>query len=88
MPHRWPPFGDSGSNFTSVSTVTAIAQAVSLREVEITMALATVDGSERRSHHIIAGREQLSTREVLINHLPKEGNHVYVTKTFCWLLEM
>ena len=57
MPHRWPPFGESGSNFTSVPTVTAIAQAVSLGEVEITMALATVDGSERRSHRVKAGRE-------------------------------
>lgn len=40
-----------------LTLLTAIAQAVSLGEVEITMALATVDGSERRSQRIKAGRE-------------------------------
>lgn len=59
MPHSWPPFGESGSNFTPLRTLVAIAQAVSLGEVKKAMAITTVDCSERGSHHIKAGRNQL-----------------------------
>lgn len=59
MPHSWPPFGESGSNFTPLPTLVAIAQAVSLGEVEIAMAITTVDFSDRGSQRIKAGRKQL-----------------------------
>lgn len=59
MSHSWLPFGESGSNFTPLPTLVAIAQAVSRGEVETAMVITTMDCSERGSHHIKASRKQL-----------------------------